>query len=445
MAWFRLLVSGTAAAGAALLVLAACGGDDPGKSDEAIDAATDVERDSSSPESLDASADATQERVDLSNEPVVCDAAPCAVELAAGTGHFCARMSDGKVRCWGNDNRGALGRGESEAGPGDTGTPAEVVGLTGVTQISAAGSTTCAVTTDGVVRCWGSNQSGLLGLAVSPVSDDSQRHPTPEPMAVAGPFSRVDVGLGTACALTASGEATCWGYNATQQIPRTDAGIPRSGPGRADLLVDPIAQYGGTDLTSFGLTVDGGLLSWGRVGDDSLSGRESSLRDDRNPARIQTLSGVTSFAVGVTHACAIREGGRVACWGKSSVGALCTGLPDGEPLPAPATQIDAPLYPQRLAASRANTCVRITNGTIRCCGDDQKGQIGTGTVGTASVSLTIASAFKGYAVQVAVVDGTTCALLRGGTVECWGGNEHGALGRGGKDSEPHPIPAPVAF
>ncbi len=39
----------------------------------------------------------------------------------------------------------------------------------------------------------------------------------------------------------------------------------------------------------------------------------------------------------------------------------------------------------------------------------------------------------------------SCALLKDGTVVCWGSNEHGELGQGTTDTDRHSVPVPVGF
>ena len=81
-------------------------------------------------------------------------------------GHTCARMLDSTARCWGKNGAGRLGNNTLIASRVpvtvvDPGSTSNV--LAGVTSITAGGYHTCAVMTDGSVRCWGYNGSGRLG------------------------------------------------------------------------------------------------------------------------------------------------------------------------------------------------------------------------------------------------------------------------------------------
>jgi len=92
--------------------------------------------------------------------------------------------------------------------------------------------------------------------------------------------------------------------------------------------------------------------------------------------------------------------------------------------------------------------VRLIDGTIECCGSDDQGQLGTGEMDAGALTarlLTEAKAFTGHALQIAVGISTVCALVQGGTVQCWGGNERGELGQGTADGERHPTPVTVTF
>lgn len=86
--------------------------------------------------------------------------------LASGIYHVCALLDDGAVRCWGPNASGQLGYGNT-ATVGDAATPDQVApaDLGGrAVEIAAGGYHTCARLADGAVRCWGANDSGQLGL-----------------------------------------------------------------------------------------------------------------------------------------------------------------------------------------------------------------------------------------------------------------------------------------
>jgi hypothetical protein len=90
-------------------------------------------------------------------------------QVVAGGSHTCALLSDGTVRCWGRGADGRLGDGFTvdrlnpvqvlASGTAET----DPVVLDGVTQIAAGNAYTCALLSDGTVRCWGSNSAGQLG------------------------------------------------------------------------------------------------------------------------------------------------------------------------------------------------------------------------------------------------------------------------------------------
>lgn len=77
-------------------------------------------------------------------------------QLAAGFRHTCALLSDGTVRCWGNNDDGQLGDGTITDRP----RPVVVAGLSNVTAISAGQDHTCARRANGDLLCWGKNQFG---------------------------------------------------------------------------------------------------------------------------------------------------------------------------------------------------------------------------------------------------------------------------------------------
>ena len=75
--------------------------------------------------------------------------------------HSCALLTNGAVRCWGGNYDGQLGDGSTMPRGDPLGAP-EV--LTGVTMLAPGGADhNCALLTTGRLRCWGTNNYGQIG------------------------------------------------------------------------------------------------------------------------------------------------------------------------------------------------------------------------------------------------------------------------------------------
>ena len=82
-----------------------------------------------------------------------------AKSIDVGSSHSCAVLTDGKVKCWGENDSGQLGDGTNT----DRSTPVEVSGITSATSVVLGDDHSCAVLTDETVKCWGDNSAGELG------------------------------------------------------------------------------------------------------------------------------------------------------------------------------------------------------------------------------------------------------------------------------------------
>jgi len=375
---------------------------------------------------------------------VQCASAPCVVQIAArGGAHACAVLRDGTVRCWGANRSGQLGPGLEDSGPishYET-RPRRVIGVADVTAVAATGhgntGTTCVVAGQGAVACFGSDVWGQLGRASG--ADDA---PHPEAALIDGLRAKSIALANTfALAIATDGRLWSWGMNDALQLASADptAG-PSTPPSRADRVDDPVRSCAGTSSNGFALTANGDVLSWGGRTSEQL-GRNSSAAPTPIPGRL-ALSEVSSVAAGAAHACAV-GGGRVHCWGQNEHGQLGTGTRAEELFP------DSALLPERayavaVAAGGDDTCVITADGDVYCWGANDGGQLGVPAGRDRSIPSRI-DGLGGPAVALAVMDEAICALLRSGSVECWGDNLFGQLGRGSRDAEVHVAPAPVTL
>ncbi len=152
--------------------------------------------------------------------------------LAVGALHNCAILDDFETVCWGAGDFGALGSGAT----GDLGgAKRDMLDLRGVDlgsgfvshALCAGDAFSCALSEDGRVKCWGKNDRGQLGLG-----DANPRGAAPGTMGAA--LAAVDLGAGNAaaqvtcgrahaCALLTSGAVKCWGQNDHGQLGLGDA------------------------------------------------------------------------------------------------------------------------------------------------------------------------------------------------------------------------------
>jgi alpha-tubulin suppressor-like RCC1 family protein len=243
--------------------------------------------------------------------------------LALSATHSCAVTPSGTVKCWGDNSYGQLGNGA-------TGTtvnlvsPAMVQGLTGVRSVSASGWHSCALTTSGTVFCWGLNNQGQLGNNYNYPRDN----PLPVDVGLTGIVS-IAAGRSHTCAVTSAGTVKCWGSNSSGESGQANTGplgylIPVDVAG----VTGAVSIRAGYESTCARLNT-GAVTCWGANLGDTSSVRTA-------PATVPGLSNVVSLSVGESHSCAALSGGAVKCWGKNTNGQLGDGSTASHATPLPA-------------------------------------------------------------------------------------------------------------
>ena len=320
-------------------------------------------------------------------------------ELAASSGHACARRADGTVACWGSNSYDQLGRDVDDL-PADRGgivlVPQSVratstADLLVAKHVATAQGSTCVVLDGGTVQCWGDPSLSLGATTIG------ERFEVPFDMAL-GEVTELSVARWHGCALHEEGRVSCWGSNFDGE----------SGPGAASTTpVEVVLPAPASEVV-----VDGES-----VGDDALACAYDP------------------------YSCALLVDGRVACWGSGRIGNLGQGNLDSTGTPVIVPGVDSAVD---IDAGFGQVCVVETNGRVKCWGADLALVGATGELCDGPTQVTgcfqgppIACATRAYVVPnidsaVAVQAGaaTTCAVLRSGDVTCWGLNERGQAGDG---------------
>ncbi len=314
--------------------------------------------------------------------------------LSAGSHHTCVLLDNTYVRCWGYNNVGQLGYGNTlNIGDNEHPYTAGNVNLVGnAIQVVNGGYHTCALLDSGFVRCWGRNTHGQLGYGNTNNIGDNEAVWTAGDVSVGGLVKDIAAGGYHTCALLTTGKVRCWGYN-----------------GHGNL------GYGNT--------------TW--IGDNEAP---SSVGEVNVGGLVKQLS------AGHFHTCALLETGNARCWGLNSIGQLGYGhtsqIGDNE-TPAAAGDVAVGDTVLQIVASKtdddswgyAYTCALLSNGGIKCWGLNNHGQLGYGNTSnlsqppTATVDLGGASAYT-----LSAAADHTCALLSTGKARCWGYNNVGQLG-----------------
>ncbi|UKA62659.1 RCC1 domain-containing protein [Arthrobacter sp. FW306-04-A] len=286
-----------------------------------------------------------------------------------------ALLADGTVRAWGDNYEGQLGNGTTGYSPttgyneatGYSSVPVQVVGLKGVTSLSAGFLATYAVLADGTVRAWGTNATGELG--------DGTTIDRNAPVQVAGLtcVESLSVSYGNAYALLTDGTVRSWGDNYSGELGSGSSSPYSSTPVQVAGLAG-VASLTSTGFGGYALLTDGTVRAWGshagELGGGPM-GQNSAL-----PVKVPGLTGVASISAASDAPYAVLADGTVRAWGFNVNGQVGNGTTTYTPSPARVTGLT------RVASITSNgysTYALLTDGTVRAWGYNGEGQLCNGT------------------------------------------------------------------
>ena len=400
---------------------------------------------------------------------------PPVVVIDSHERHNCAILppvgpSTSTLKCWGRNEYGQLGLGNTENrgnDPGEMGAALPVVDLgvdpSGAPFVPAVARTgindTCVLSTTGHVKCFGRNEFGIAGrgdvLAIGNAPGEMGPALVVVPLGTDAIVTELAVGREHACARVNTPQdnnrVKCWGKGDDGRLGYEDldgSGLVHRGnnPGEmGDAL--PFVNLGTVDGTATGaplratrlfvggrigcaLLDDGSLKCWGGndagqlgLGDTNNRGNAPGEMGNALPA-VKLGGALVDLAIGHDHACALLDGGRVRCFGAGGAGRLGsegtaarghtpTTTPDLLPDVAITDEFGTPLVVTAVTCGEDHTCVIVEGGppgaNVKCFGGNGVGELGHGDVVTRGAT----PGSMGAALPFTDVGGTAIAIAAG--------------------------------
>jgi len=372
--------------------------------------------------------------------------------LTGGATFACAVTGTGGVECWGYGGQGQLGQGDTQLSTSPL--PVDVMELTsGVEAVAAGPESVCALKVDGTVWCWGVADDDQLGNGLAPDLDvhGEMGYLRGVPVQVAGlpGPAKVLSGGNAPCVVTEKGGIACWGLTAAVATTPVPVALPSNGVITTSAIDAVSVTIGGDEsngfacaVTSQGLTACWGRNDFGELGDGAMT---STLAPVETGSVLLT-NGTTAVSASPDEpfACAVARG-QVQCWGIDVSGELGDGQQASSVDDAVAVSLPAGIGFTSVSAGGLGACALSAAGAVYCWGDNSYGEIGDGTVGTGGGPVKTPVALPTLTSGVTAVSvglDYACALLSGGTVDCWGDNSLGQLGTSSPSANPTPTPVP---
>ena len=263
-------------------------------------------------------------------EPVPVQGLPDkAVSVATSEHSTCAVLADASVWCWGNNTNFTLGQATDRVpGVNKPGSmfPIKVPGLGAVKALASGGNHYCALEDGNVMKCWGDNKYGQLGIGT-----DTQVVGPRDVRNLPGVVTQMALGQSHTCVLLDVGSVWCWGANQHDQVGTQSEIIP----GEVPFFTGPSAEVAlGAQAVAITAgryfvcaTLADGLLScWGKIrGEDDETNVVTKDVDYSRPVVIEGANNIARADAGSRHVCYIDRESKVSCFGMDDFGQVGDG------------------------------------------------------------------------------------------------------------------------
>ena len=248
------------------------------------------------------------------------------VAITAGGSHTCALTSSKTVYCWGANWSGQVGVGDDRTQTFRT--PRQVYGLENAVEIAAGTNHTCAKLSQGSVKCWGEGRTGEIGwrdyglyTAWTPLTVDSLEN-----------VEHIYVGSQTSCALLADSSTWCWGLNNYSQMGYQLKTTTPKNVGWANGATSLAVGKSHICATFPDKSVQcSGRNDKGQFGNGGYNGRSSLEVVTNAQGSIFIVAGGDNEISDST--CAIDSEGLLSCWGSGLRGQIGNGLLENRNIP----------------------------------------------------------------------------------------------------------------
>ena len=394
--------------------------------------------------------------------------------------------SDGNAYAWGDNYNGQLGNETTterhapvRVKTPDRSTYPDLPADFTYLQVSAGGSHSLALGSDGNVYAWGYNGSGQLGDGTSssqstPVRVKAPDRSTYPDLPADFTYLQVSAGQYHSLALGSDGNVYAWGYNNYGQLGNGTTSYSQSVPVRVktpdrktypDLPADfTYLQVSAGGNHSLALGSDGNAWAWGyngsgQLGDGTSSGQSTPVRvktPDRKtypdlPADFTYLQ----VSAGYLHSLAVGSDGNAWAWGDNSSGRLGDGTTTSRYAPVRVKTPDRNTYPDlpadftylQVSAGGDHSLALGSDGYAWAWGCNSYGGLGNNSYSDSYVPVRVRDPAspkdKSQGLQAAQLSGGyhySLAVGSDGNAWAWGDNSDGQLGDNSTNSKSAPVP-----
>lgn len=341
----------------------------------------------------------------------------------AGYSYTCAIKEDGTNWCWGSNDFGRFGTGNTT----QTYVPTQTAGPVRWKEISGSmAGMTCGIGTDNNGYCWGDNDYGQLG--------DGTSTDRLLPTAIPGLEGIIQISAGNihGCAIKADETAVCWGDNTSGGVgspsPPDQRPYPVSATGAKWKQVSAGHYY------SCGIKTDGTAWCWGENTNGKLGIGSTTLKDVPTAVSTTGVNTWSQISTGYNHACGIKTDGTGWCWGNNGSGRLGDNTTTNRTTPV---TFGAGPWKQ-VSAGESHSCALTSGGDAYCWGYNEWGRLGDGTTTLSLVPKKVIGGLEPY-ISISSSVEHSCAMKNDGKVYCWGFGYYGNLGQGNQNNSSTPI------